>query len=144
MLDTTGLLAEVLPEVAEMKGVEQPPQYHPEGDVWTHTLMMLERLDHPSITLALGVLLHDVGKPDTFRIAERIRFDGHVEKGVEIAHELLIPAALSACRDGTGGGADREPHEVHGSAANAREHAKTLHADAAISKSTWACTGWIA
>jgi putative nucleotidyltransferase with HDIG domain len=89
LLDATGLLKEVLPEVAKMKGVEQPPQFHPEGDVWTHTLMMLEGMDHPSVTLALGVLLHDVGKPDTFRIAERIRFDGHVEKGIEIAHELL-------------------------------------------------------
>ncbi len=72
-----------------MKGVEQPPEFHPEGDVWTHTLIMLESLHAPSLELALGVLLHDVGKPATFRIAERIRFDGHVEKGVEIAHALL-------------------------------------------------------
>jgi putative nucleotidyltransferase with HDIG domain len=72
-----------------MKGVQQPPEFHPEGDVWTHTLIMLDGLHEPSLTLALGVLLHDVGKPDTFRIAERIRFDGHVEKGIEIAHALL-------------------------------------------------------
>lgn len=89
LLDATGLLPEVLPEVADLKGVEQPPEFHPEGDVWTHTLMMLAGLREPSITLALGVLLHDIGKPATFRIAERIRFDGHVEKGVEIAHSLL-------------------------------------------------------
>jgi putative nucleotidyltransferase with HDIG domain len=89
LLDATGLLKEVLPEIAAMKGVEQPPAFHPEGDVWTHTMIMLDGLNQPSIELALGVLLHDVGKPPTFRIAERIRFDGHVEKGVEIAHSIL-------------------------------------------------------
>jgi poly(A) polymerase len=89
LLDASGLLREVLPEVAAMKGVEQPPEFHPEGDVWIHTLIMLEGLREPSTELALGVLLHDVGKPATFRIADRIRFDGHVERGVEIAHFLL-------------------------------------------------------
>lgn len=93
LLDATGLLHELLPEVEALKGVAQPPQFHPEGDVWTHTLMMLEGLDRsfagPSLTLALGVLLHDIGKPATFRVAERIRFDGHVEKGIEIAHAML-------------------------------------------------------
>jgi putative nucleotidyltransferase with HDIG domain len=89
LLDTAGLLVEILPEIAAMKGVAQPPEFHPEGDVWTHTLIMLEGLREPSLTMALGVLLHDVGKPGTFRIAERIRFDGHVEKGIEIAHALL-------------------------------------------------------
>jgi putative nucleotidyltransferase with HDIG domain len=89
LLDSTGLLSEVLPEVAALKGVAQPPEFHPEGDVWTHTLIMLDGLRQPSITLALGVLLHDIGKPATFRIAERIRFDGHVEKGIEIARVLL-------------------------------------------------------
>ena len=72
-----------------MKGVQQPPEYHPEGDVWTHTLIMLDGLANPSPTLAMGVLLHDVGKPPTFRVADRIRFDGHVEAGVEIAHRIL-------------------------------------------------------
>jgi poly(A) polymerase len=89
LLDATGLLLEVLPEVAALKGVQQPPEFHPEGDVWTHTLLMVDGLREPSVTLALGVLLHDIGKPATFRIAERIRFDGHVEKGIEIAHALL-------------------------------------------------------
>ncbi len=88
LLDQTGLLERVLPEVARMKGVAQPPAFHPEGDVWTHTLLMLEQLDHPSLTLALGTLLHDVGKPPTYRVAERIRFDGHVEAGVEIARKI--------------------------------------------------------
>ena len=75
LLDETGLLAEVLPEVAHMKGVEQPPQYHPEGDVWIHTLGLLAQLEAGcSMTLAWGALLHDVGKPPTFRRApDRIR-----------------------------------------------------------------------
>jgi putative nucleotidyltransferase with HDIG domain len=89
MLDESGMLADILPEIAAMHGVEQPPEYHPEGDVWVHTLLLLEQLDHPTATLALGALLHDVGKPPTFRVAERIRFDGHVEEGVRIAHEIL-------------------------------------------------------
>ena len=90
LLDATGLLAEVLPEMARMKGVEQPPQFHPEGDVWTHTLMLLEQLPAGcSMTLAWGALLHDVGKPATFRRApDRIRFDGHVEIGVAMGAEI--------------------------------------------------------
>jgi len=90
LLDSTGLLPQILPEISALKGVEQPPEFHPEGDVWTHTLMMLEGLPAGApLTLALGVLLHDVGKPATFCVADRIRFDGHVEAGVEIARSLL-------------------------------------------------------
>ena len=90
LLDATGLLREVLPEIAAMKGVAQPPQYHPEGDVFVHTLLLLEKLPAgASKTLAWGALLHDVGKPPTFRVApDRIRFDGHVEIGVEMAAEI--------------------------------------------------------
>ena len=88
LLDETGLLEVILPEVAAMKGVEQPPEFHPEGDVWTHTLLMLEKMQNPTGTLALGTLLHDVGKPVTYRVAERIRFDGHVEQGVRLAEEI--------------------------------------------------------
>jgi poly(A) polymerase len=90
LLDETGLLEEVLPEVARMKGVEQPPQFHPEGDVWVHTLMLLEQLEPGcSGTLAWGALLHDVGKPPTFKRApDRIRFDNHVEVGVAMAAEI--------------------------------------------------------
>jgi poly(A) polymerase len=89
-LDESGLLAEVLPEISDMKGVEQPPQYHPEGDVFVHTLLLLEKLPHPCpATLAWGALLHDVGKPPTFRVApDRIRFDGHVEVGVKMAEAI--------------------------------------------------------
>ena len=90
-LDTTGLLQQVLPEIAAMKGVEQPPQYHPEGDVFVHTLLLLDKLPTGSSkTLAWGALLHDVGKPPTFRVApDRIRFDGHVDVGVKMAAEIL-------------------------------------------------------
>ncbi len=88
LLDESSLLEEILPEVAAMKGVEQPPNYHPEGDVWTHTLLMLGQMQKPTATLALGVLLHDVGKPPTFRRTDRIRFDGHPKVGAEMAVEI--------------------------------------------------------
>jgi len=90
LLDETGLLHELLPEIEVMKGVAQPPQFHPEGDVFVHTLLLLEHLPHPcSPTLAWGALLHDVGKPPTFRVApDRIRFDEHVEVGVKMAQEI--------------------------------------------------------
>ncbi|WP_424221363.1 CCA tRNA nucleotidyltransferase [Acidipila rosea] len=90
LLDSTGLLAEVLPEIERLKGVEQPPEYHPEGDVWIHTLLLLEKLpEGAEPTLAWGALLHDVGKPATFqRAPDRIRFNGHVEVGVKIAEAI--------------------------------------------------------
>ena len=90
LLDQGGLLEQVLPEISAMKGVEQPPQFHPEGDVFVHTLLLLDKLPAGcSKTLAWGALLHDVGKPATFRVApDRIRFDGHVEVGVKMAAEI--------------------------------------------------------
>jgi poly(A) polymerase len=90
LLDQTRLLPEVLPEIDRLHGVEQPPQYHPEGDVWVHTLLLLEKLPADcSPTLAWGALLHDVGKPATFqRAPDRIRFHGHVEVGVKIAADI--------------------------------------------------------
>jgi poly(A) polymerase len=95
LLDETGLLQEVLPEVKALQGVEQPPEFHPEGDVWTHTLLMLEGLRAPTNILALGVLLHDVGKPPTFSRRERIRFDNHVEIGAKMAEEICTRLRLS-------------------------------------------------
>jgi poly(A) polymerase len=93
LLDQTGLLAQVLPEVARMKGVQQPPQYHPEGDVWVHTRMMLEAIPAgPPETLVWGVLLHDVGKPPTFTPpsgpGDRIRFNEHAEVGTRMAEAI--------------------------------------------------------
>lgn len=89
LLDESRLLRVLLPEVKALQGVAQPPEYHPEGDVWVHTLIMIDQLDHPNPTLAMGALLHDIGKPSTFRVADRIRFDGHAEAGVEIARGIL-------------------------------------------------------
>jgi poly(A) polymerase len=93
LLDQSWLLPIILPEVAAMKGVPQPPQFHPEGDVWVHTLLMIGGLPAGcSATLAWGTLLHDVGKPPTFRSAaetgDRIRFDGHVSVGSVMARAI--------------------------------------------------------
>jgi poly(A) polymerase len=104
LLIESHLLQHILPEVAALKGVAQPPEFHPEGDVWVHTLLMLELMDqtraekqakeeqsqsagqasYPSVTLAIGVLLHDVGKPLTFEIKDRIRFNDHCEVGARM------------------------------------------------------------
>ncbi len=90
LLDESGLLQHVLPQISIMKGVQQPPEFHPEGDVFVHTLLLLDNLPHPCPpTLAWGALLHDVGKPPTFRVApDRIRFDNHVEVGVKMAADI--------------------------------------------------------
>ncbi len=86
LLDQTGLLVAILPEVAALKGVEQSPDYHPEGDVFVHTLGLLEQLDHPTETLALGALLHDIAKPPCARREpQRITFYGHCELGADMA-----------------------------------------------------------
>jgi poly(A) polymerase len=93
LLEEARLLEVLLPEIVRMRGVEQPPQFHPEGDVWIHTRMMIEKLDvGASPTLAWGVLLHDVGKPPTFTAPtgpnDRIRFDEHVEVGTVMAEKI--------------------------------------------------------
>ena len=90
LLDETGLLAVFLPEIAAMKGTQQSPDFHPEGDVFAHTMLLLSHLDAPTETLAYGCLLHDVGKPVCARQeAQRITFYGHTEKGAEMAEEIL-------------------------------------------------------
>ena len=95
LLHETGLLEVILPEISAMAGVEQPPQFHPEGDVLTHTLMMLDAMENPDVVLAYSVLLHDVGKTATFERAtepdgtERIRFRKHAEVGTDIAARIL-------------------------------------------------------
>jgi putative nucleotidyltransferase with HDIG domain len=90
LLDESGLLHQVLPEIEAMKGVQQPPEFHPEGDVFVHTLLLLENLPQPCPpTLAWGALLHDIGKPPTFRVApDRIRFDDHANVGVKMAEAI--------------------------------------------------------
>ena len=90
LLDRSGLLKILLPEIEAMKGVEQSPDYHPEGDVFTHTMLTLGHLGSPTETLAYGCLLHDVAKPVCIRRDEqRLTFYGHTEKGAEMAEEVL-------------------------------------------------------
>ncbi|MFC1512296.1 CCA tRNA nucleotidyltransferase [Candidatus Latescibacterota bacterium] len=89
LLDTSRLLATVLPEVAAMKGVAQPPQFHPEGDVYVHTREMLRQFGSGSVTLGFGILLHDVGKPLTQTFSDRIRFNGHDIIGMNVADSIL-------------------------------------------------------
>lgn len=91
LLDESGLLQPILPEVTALKGVEQGPDYHPEGDVYAHTLLILGHLHEPTESLAYGALLHDIAKPLCIDKAEngRITFYGHSEKGAEMAVEIL-------------------------------------------------------
>jgi poly(A) polymerase len=105
LLDETRLLEQILPEIVALKGVPQPPEFHPEGDVWEHTLLMLELMDqtktenvskvrvsgetiekvtYPTVMLAVSVLLHDVGKPSTYEVKDRIRFNNHCEVGARM------------------------------------------------------------
>ncbi len=93
LLRETGLLRYILPEVDIMHGVEQPPEFHPEGDVFTHTCLVLDKIYEntgglTSPELAMGGLLHDVGKPPTFSVSDRIRFNGHDKLGAEMSREI--------------------------------------------------------
>lgn len=99
LMDRAGVLDIILPEVAALKGCPQPPEFHPEGDVFTHTKLLLSKLpDHPSPALALAALLHDVGKPLTLTVGERIGFPNHDKVGAELAdaicRRLRLPNAL--------------------------------------------------
>jgi poly(A) polymerase len=98
LLDRSGLLEPILPELAALKGVEQSPDYHPEGDVFVHTLGLLEQLDHPTETLALAALLHDIAKPScAHRDEKRITFYGHCELGAEMA--IIVCQRLRRSRE---------------------------------------------
>jgi len=96
LMKNTGLIAEIIPEVLPMDGQEQPPQFHPEGDVFEHTVIMLNEMRERSIELALAVLLHDVGKPPTATLdlqdpnGPRIRFNRHAEVGAAMAEDILL------------------------------------------------------
>ena len=92
LLDTSGLMKAILPEVDALKGCAQPPQFHPEGDVFQHTRLMLELLPtEVSLPLVLSVLLHDIGKPATASVDEsgRIRFNGHDKLGATMTEALM-------------------------------------------------------
>ncbi|SKA98668.1 poly(A) polymerase [Prosthecobacter debontii] len=92
LLVESGLMQQVLPEILILQGVEQPPQWHPEGDVFIHTRLMLSLLPQQvSLPLVLSVLLHDIAKPATFTVDEtgRIRFNGHDKLGAEMTGDIL-------------------------------------------------------
>jgi poly(A) polymerase len=119
MLDDLNLLNEIIPEVTAMKGVKQPENFHPEGDVFTHTLLTLSKLDdgrkaadtgeehrpvssgpgkknlYGSWELAMAVLLHDIGKPVTFEVADRIRFNNHDSVGAKMAEKICERLKMS-------------------------------------------------
>ena len=99
LLDEMRFLVHLLPEVHSMKGVEQPPEFHPEGDVFEHTLLAVGMMSNPSPELALAVLLHDVGKPPTFQKTDRIRFNDHARVGsnmaAKICRRLKMPNSIT-------------------------------------------------
>lgn len=96
LLSKSGLLREILPEIETMKGVKQQPDFHPEGDVFVHTALLMDKLKAPSVTLAFGSLLHDVGKPPTFsKEAGAIHFYNHAHVGAGLARNLLTRLRFS-------------------------------------------------
>ncbi len=95
LLEATGLLRVVLPEVAAMVGVPQPPEFHPEGDVFTHTCLALQHLANPTPVLAMATMLHDVGKPPTISVSDRIRFHGHADVGAGMAEAICRRLRMS-------------------------------------------------
>lgn len=96
LLSESGLLAEILPEVEAMKGVRQQPEFHPEGDVFVHTTLLMDKLEDPSVVLAFGSLLHDVGKPPTFSKEDgAIHFYNHAHIGAEMAEKILTRLRFS-------------------------------------------------
>lgn len=118
LLDACGLLEQLLPEFLALKGCAQPPEFHPEGDVWTHTVMMLNRMEDPSLELALAVLLHDIGKPATRTVeGGRIRFAGHARVGADMAEAWMKRMKFSkAVRRSVTGMVDRHMNFMNVSA----------------------------
>ena len=97
MMDS-GLLSVILPEVAQLRGVDQPPEFHPEGDVWTHLLLVMGQLDRPTPELAWAALLHDIGKEPTFEVRDRIRFNRHDVVGAKMAEAICRRLRMSNAR----------------------------------------------
>ena len=88
LLMETGLMEILLPEVVELRGIEQPSKFHPEGDVWNHTLKVMSLLKKPSVELVWAALLHDIGKKSTRKVTDRIRFIGHEQVGAKMAEKI--------------------------------------------------------
>jgi poly(A) polymerase len=89
LMDETGLLKVILPEIAALKGIEQPPEFHPEGDVFVHTVLMLKKIKNADLILALAILFHDIGKPRTMKVTDRIRFSCHDAIGARMTEEIM-------------------------------------------------------
>lgn len=98
MLMQTDLMEILLPDVAELKGVDQPLEFHPEGDVWIHTLKVMSLLQAPSPELAWAALLHDIGKKSTRKCTDRIRFIGHDKVGAKMAEKICERLRMSNSR----------------------------------------------
>ena len=89
LLSEFGLMKHIVPEIDDLKGVEQPQEFHPEGDVFVHTCLVLDKLgDNNNVTLALGGLFHDIGKPSTYSKTDRIRFNRHEYVGASMAEKI--------------------------------------------------------
>ncbi|MFN7181652.1 MAG: CCA tRNA nucleotidyltransferase, partial [Planctomycetota bacterium] len=95
LLDQSNLLQYILPEVVAGKGVPQPPDFHPEGDVFTHSLLSVEKLESFDFSLSFATLLHDIGKIPTFQVADRIRFNNHDNIGAQMAEKVAERFKLS-------------------------------------------------
>ena len=98
VLMKTGLMDILLPEVAELRGVTQPLEFHPEGDVWNHTLKLMSFLKNSSIELRWAALLHDIGKKSTRTFSDRIRFVGHEKVGAKMAEKICDRFRMSNFR----------------------------------------------
>jgi len=95
LLKITDVLEQVIPELLQLVDLPQPAAYHPEGCVWTHTMLALESLNEPTPALAFATLFHDIGKPDTITEKDRIRFNCHAEVGAKIARAICQRLKLS-------------------------------------------------
>ncbi len=98
LLMETGLMKVLLPEVAELRGVDQPLKFHPEGDVWNHTLKVTNLLKKSSVELVWAALLHDIGKKSTRKVTDRIRFIGHEQVGAKMAEKICNRLHMSNAR----------------------------------------------
>jgi hypothetical protein len=130
LLDQSGLLRAILPEIEPMKGCAQPPQFHPEGDVFQHTRLMLELLpENVSVPLVFSVILHDIAKPRTATVDAdgRIRFNEHDRLGAEMTEQIMEPLAFFARRNRRRGGDGSSAYGFQRRASDACGQTKAVH-----------------